>query len=70
MVVIGDNAKCVEDLAQAKENEFPIIVLEGSQFCADIIAAKGGLMEDEDDHQQEDKKPEGEGDAEDNIGTY
>lgn len=32
MVVVGDNPNCVEDLAQAKENNFPIIVLEGSQF--------------------------------------
>jgi hypothetical protein len=57
----------VQDLVQAKENGFPIICLEGSQFCADIIAAKGGLAPDEDDHVEE-KKHEGEGDAEDNIG--
>lgn len=57
----------MQDLVQAKENGFPIICLEGSQFCADIIAAKGGLERDEDDHVDE-KKHEGEGDAEDNIG--
>ena len=65
-MVVGDNPNCVEDIVQAKENKFPIIVLEGSQFCADIIAAKGGLMADEDDH--EEQKHEGEGDAEDKIG--
>ena len=67
VVVIGDNEECVQDLVQAKENNFPIIVLEGSQFCADIIAAKGGLPED-DEGAEEDKKNAGEGDAEDNIG--
>lgn len=66
MVVVGDNPECIEDLVQAKENNFPIIALEGSQFCADIIAAKGGLIADDDE--QEEKKAEGEGDAEDNIG--
>lgn len=32
VVVIGDNPECVQDLVQAKENKFPIIALEGSQF--------------------------------------
>lgn len=66
VVVVGDNPECVQDLVQAKENNFPMIVLEGSQFCADIIAAKGGLPDDEE--QDEPKGKEGEGDAEDNIG--
>jgi hypothetical protein len=67
VVVVGDNTQCTQDLLMAKENQFPIIVLEGSQFCADIIASKGGLPEDDD---QEDHKAnkDGEGDAEDNIG--
>lgn len=41
-------------------------MLEGSQMSADIIAAKGGLENDEEE--VEEKKIEGEGDAEDNIG--
>lgn len=32
MVIIGDNPNCVEDIAQAKENNFPIIALQGSQL--------------------------------------
>jgi hypothetical protein len=51
---------------QAKENDFPIIVLEGSQFCSDIISAKGGLFKEEEE--PEEKKGDAEGDAEDNIG--
>jgi len=65
-VVVGDNPNCVEDIVQAKENDFPIIVLEGSQFCSDIISAKGGLFKEEEE--PEEKKGDAEGDAEDNIG--
>jgi hypothetical protein len=71
VIVIGDNPACAQDLVQAKENEFPIIVLDGSQMCTDIIAAKGGLPEDEEEQEEveERKRGSGEGDEEDRVGS-
>lgn len=73
VVLIGDNTKSVEDLVQANENKFPIIVLEGSQMSADVIAELGGMYEDEDQEEEVKKPPTtpaaGEGDEEENIGA-
>lgn len=66
MVVVGDNPDCVQDIIQAKENNFPIVVLEGSQLCADIIAAKGGLPEDE---PAEEEKKGDEAEDEEGVGS-
>ena len=67
-ILVGDNPNWVDDLVQASENKFPIIVLEGSQMCSDIIGEKGGLPFDEDNQEEEKKAQAEEGEEEDNIG--
>ena len=56
-IVIGDNQGCIEDIMQARDNGFPVIFVEGSPLCDDVIAAKGGFprpeSEEEDEKQAE-----------------
>lgn len=44
---MGDNVACVEEIKESEENLFPVIFLEGSPLCNDVIAKKGGFPGDE-----------------------
>ncbi len=51
-IVVGDNEAAVEDIKQAEENCFPCVFLEGSPMTDNVIVAKGGFPQDEEENKE------------------